>query len=136
MDPNHPALVAARNSWRFVQAQDKWAWLDLMAENICIEDPIGVGITNPSGEGIQGKQAVSEFWDKNIAQSQVSIETHESRTAGMESAHFLTLRNKFGNGVSSTVSGLFVYVVDDAGKLTNLRGYWDMDDMKFEEQAE
>ncbi|MEE8166092.1 MAG: hypothetical protein V3T64_11025, partial [Myxococcota bacterium] len=64
----------------------------------------------------------------------ISIETHESRTAGMESAHFLTLRNKFENGVSSTVSGLFVYVVDDSGKLTNLRGYWDMDDMKFEEK--
>ena len=54
----------------------------------------------------------------------------------MESAHFLTLRTRFENGVSSTVSGLFVYVVDDAGKLTNLRGYWDMDDMVFEEKAE
>ncbi len=135
MNETHPALLAARSSWSCVQKHDKEGWLDLMAESICIEDPIGVGITNPSGEGIQGKQAVSEFWDKNIAQSQISIETHESRTAGMESAHFLTLRNKFENGVSSTVSGLFVYVVDDAGKLTNLRGYWDMDDMKFEEKA-
>jgi hypothetical protein len=32
----------------------------------------------------------------------------------MESAHFLTLHNEFENGVSSSVSGLFVFVEDDA----------------------
>jgi steroid delta-isomerase len=135
MNQSHPALIAAQASWRCAQSRDKAGWLDLMDENICIEDPIGVAITNPTGDGVRGKQAVAEFWEKNIARSQISIETHESRTAGMESAHLLTLRTRFENGVTSVVQGFFVYVVNDAGKLTNLRGYWEMDDMKFEQPA-
>ena len=107
-----------------------------MDEEVCIEDPIGVAVTNPTGNGVRGKQAVAEFWEKNIAASQISIEAHESRTAGMESAHLLTLQTRFENGVTSTVQGFFVYVVNDAGKLTNLRGYWDMDDMRFEQPAD
>lgn len=132
MNETHPALLAARSSWRCVQAHDKAGWLDLMADDVCVEDPIGVAITNPTGDGVRGKQALSEFWDKNIATNEISIETHESRTAGMESAHLLTLTNRFDNGVSSTVRGFFVYVVDGEGKLTSLRGYWDMADMSFE----
>jgi steroid delta-isomerase len=129
----HPALLAARASWRCAQARDKQGWLDLMADDVCIEDPIGVAITNPTGEGVRGKQAVSEFWDKTIAPSQISIETHESRTAGHESAHLLSLTTRLENGMISKVRGFFVYVVDESGKLTNLRGYWDMDDMSFEQ---
>lgn len=132
MNETHPALLAARSSWRCVQAHDKAGWLDLMADDVCVEDPIGVAITNPTGDGVRGKQALSEFWDKNIATNEISIETHESRTAGMESAHLLTLTSRFDNGVSSTVRGFFVYVVDGEGKLTSLRGYWDMADMSFE----
>jgi steroid delta-isomerase len=128
----HPALLAARASWRCAQAHDKQGWLDLMTDDVCIEDPIGVAITNPTGEGVRGKQAASEFWDKTIAPSQISIETHESRTAGHESAHLLSLTTRLENGMISKVRGFFVYVVDERGKLTNLRGYWDMDDMSFE----
>jgi steroid delta-isomerase len=135
MNGSNPALIAARASWKCVQARDKAGWLDLMAEDICIEDPIGVAATNPTGDGVRGKQTVSEFWDKNMANSRISIETHESRTAGMESAHVLTLTVRFDNGVTSKVHGIFAYIVDDDGKLTNLRGWWDMDDMSFEQPA-
>jgi len=135
MNESHPALIAARASWRCVQSHDKAGWLDLMDEDVCIEDPIGVAVTNPSGDGVRGKAAVAEFYEKNIASSQLSIEPLESRTAGMESAHLLTLRTRFDNGVTSVVRGFFVYVVNDAGKLTNLRGYWDMEDMTFEQPS-
>ena len=50
MDEKHPALGAARNSWRCVQAKDEDAWLALMADDVVFEDPIGVGPTNPTGE--------------------------------------------------------------------------------------
>ncbi len=55
MDPNHPALLAARSSWRCVMNKDKEGWLGLMADDVRVEDPIGVSPTNPNGEGIQGK---------------------------------------------------------------------------------
>jgi steroid delta-isomerase len=132
MNESHPALRAAHSSWRCVQAGDKEGWLALMAENVCIEDPIGEAVTNPTGQGVRGKAAVAEFWEKNIGPSTISIEPHESRTAGNESAHLMTLETRLSNGVTTKVRGFFVYVVDDAGLLTNLRGYWDMADMSFD----
>jgi steroid delta-isomerase len=135
MKADHPALLAAQNSWRCVQAGDKEGWLALMDDDICVEDPIGVAVTNPTGDGVRGKAALADFWEKNIAPATITIETHGSRTAGMESAHQLTLRTRFENGVTSAVTGYFIYQINEAGLLTNLRGYWDMDDMAFE-QAE
>jgi steroid delta-isomerase len=133
MSDDHPALVAARNSWRCVQAHDKQGWLDLMADDVCIEDPIGVGPTNPTGAGVRGKAAVGEFYDTNVATTTLRIEPHESRVAGNESAHVLTLTTTFANGGSARVRGIFTYRVDDAGKLTSLRGYWTLADMQFQE---
>ena len=48
---SNPAMVAARNSWRCVQAKDKQGWLDLMADSMVMEDPIGIAPTNPDGKG-------------------------------------------------------------------------------------
>jgi len=131
MQEEHPAMKAARASWRCVQAKDKAGWLALMADDVCIEDPIGVAPTNPTGAGVRGKAEVADFWEKNIAPSEVRIETHGSRTAGSESAHELTLHNAFPNGVRASVRAYFVYRVDDRGLLTSLRGWWDMADMQI-----
>lgn len=133
MNQDHPALEAARASWKAVMAGDKQSWLGLMADDICVEDPIGVAPTNPDGLGIRGKAALADFWEKNIGPNTITIEARDSRTAGMESAHHLTLTMQFSNGVSSIVSGLFTYQVNEAGQLTNLRGYWDMPDMTFKQ---
>ncbi len=132
MNEDNPAMVAARNSWRCAQAKDREGWLALMTDDVCIEDPIGEAPTNPTGKGVRGKDAVGDFFDTNIGPNQLTVETHESRTAGNESAHVLTLRTRFPNGMTAIVRGLFTYLVNDAGKLTNLRGYWEMDDMRFE----
>jgi steroid delta-isomerase len=128
MDPNHPALVVAQNSWRCVQARDKEGWLGLMAENICVEDPIGLAPTNPDGKGVRGKAAMRAFWETNIDPNRIAIETHESFAAGDESAHRMTLTTTFPNGLKLIVKGIFTYRVDDAGQLTNMRGYWALDE--------
>ena len=135
MDIHHPALVAARSSWRYVQAKDRASWLALLAPSIVIEDPIGVGPTNPTGKGIRGLEEAKAFWDKNIAPTSIRIEAHESFAAGSESAHVLTLTTSFPNGVKIVVHGIFTYRVNDAGKLTHLRGYWTMADAKIEKPA-
>lgn len=133
MTDDHPAMIAARGSWKAAMAGDKEAWLDLMAEDVCVEDPIGKAPTNPTGEGVRGKTELAAFFDQNIAPNDLTIEARDSRTAGMESAHHLTLRMKFANGATSRVSGLFTYRVNAAGKLSHLRGYWEMNDMAFEQ---
>jgi len=132
MDDDHPAMIAARGSWRCVQASDKQGWLALMADDVLFEDPIGVGPTNPSGEGVRGKAALSEFWDANMAPNTIRIETHESFAAGNESAHVLTLTTSFPNDMRMIVHGIFSYAVNEAGLLTNLRGYWTLADAKIE----
>jgi len=135
MDIHHPALVAARSSWRYVQAKDRASWLALLAPDICIEDPIGVGPTNPTGKGIRGLEEAKAFWDKNIAPTSIKIEAHESFAAGSESAHVMTLATSFPNGVKIIVHGIFSYRVNDAGSLTSLRGYWTLADAKIEKPA-
>lgn len=135
MNEEHPALLASRSSWRCVEAHDKVGWLDLMADDVCIEDPIGVAPTNTDGKGIRGKAAVAEFYEKNIAQNKLSITCHQSHLSScdQEAAHVLTLMNEFPNGVKSCVTGIFTYRLNDAGKLISLRGYWNMDAMTFEQ---
>lgn len=128
-----PALTASHNSWRCVHAHDKEGWLRLMADDVVIEDPIGQSFTNPDGNGLQGKDAVAGFYDANIAANDLRItceETFPSSSAN-EIAHILVLRSKFENGMTSSVRGVFTYKVNDAGLLTNLRGYWNMDMMQF-----
>ena len=136
MSEIHPALEVAQNSWRCVQAHDKQGWLDLMSDDACMEDPIGIAPTNPTGKGVIGKAEVSEFYDKYIGPSTIVIEVHESRAAGNESAHVMTLDTTLSNGVRTKVRGIFTYHLNDEGKLTNLRGYWTLDNMSFEQPAE
>lgn len=136
MTDDHPAMLAARASWKAAQAGDKEAWLDVMADDICVEDPIGKAMTNPTGKGVNGKEELAAFFDQNIGPNDLTIESRDSRTAGMESAHHLTLTTKFPNGMTARVCGLFTYRVNEAGKVTNMRGYWEMSDMEIEQPPE
>ena len=81
---------------------------------------------------IRDKAALSEFFDRNMAPNTIRIEPHESFVAGGESAHLLTLTTEFPNTVRMTVHGVFTYTVNEAGLLTNLRGYWTLEDSKIE----
>lgn len=128
-----PALAASHNSWRCVHAHDKEGWLGLMADDVVVEDPIGKSFTNPDGNGLQGREAVAAFYDANIGPNDLRITCEETfpSSSPNEVAHILVLRSKFENGMISTVRGVFTYKVNDAGLLTNLRGYWNMDVMHF-----
>ena len=125
------ALVAAQKSWQCVMNNDKEGWLALMSDDVCVEDPIGTGLTNPTGEGVKGKPAMADFYDKHISESKISIETHESYFVERESAHKMTLTTTLSNGVISKVTSIFTYRVDETGLITNLRGYWKLSDMSF-----
>jgi len=126
-----PAMQVARASWAAVQSHDKQAWLDLMADDVCIEDPIGTGPTNPTGRGIRGKAEVGAFYDKHIANANIVIVTHESHSVGNESAHVMELTTTLENGVITKVRSIFTYRLNDAGKLVSMRGYWTLGGMEF-----
>jgi steroid Delta-isomerase len=126
------ALAASQASWAAVHAKDKAAWLSLMTDDVVIEDPIGPAYTNPDGTGVRGKDAVSSFWDNSIGLATITITCEETFPSSSpdEIAHILNLRFAFDNGSASAVRGVFTYKVNDAGLLTNLRGYWNMGMMK------
>ena len=128
-----PALSASHESWRCVQSHDREGWLGLMADDIVIEDPIGQAITNPDGNGVRGKAAAEVFYDTNIAANDLTVTCEETfpSSSPNEVAHILSLHSRFEGGVTSTVRGVFCYRVNDEGLITNLRGYWNMEAMRF-----
>lgn len=128
-----PVVAASQNSWRCVQSGDKEGWLTLMADDVILEDPIGEAVTNPDGAGVRGKSAVAAFFDANIGPNQLRITCEETfpSSSPTEVAYILVLETTFPNGFVATVRGVFTYRVDDAGLITNLRGYWNMDAMQF-----
>lgn len=132
MSSEHPAMLAAHNSWRCVHDRLRDEWLALMANDVCIEDPIGIGPSNPTGEGFRGSAGAAEFWDKQLAPTEsVTVEAHESFVAGNTSGHLLTLTTKFPGGTTLIVHGIFTYAVNDDGLLTAMRGIWSMDQTRI-----
>lgn len=131
MNPENPALIASRKSWDCVQNKRRDEWLALMADDVCIEDPIGKSSLDPVGDGHRGKAAVAAFWDQNIAPNTIEVTCHESWTGGREVAHRLTLTTTLQVGHKVAVEAIFTYAVNDDGLITHLRGYWQMNDIKF-----
>ena len=128
-----PALTASQNSWRCVHAKDKEGWLALMADDVVIEDPIGKAYTNPDGDGRsrQGgcrsvlRQQHRPHHHQDYLRGDLSVELARRDRPHPAAAHSIPER------LVSTVRGVFTYKVNDAGLLTNLRGYWNMDMMQF-----
>ena len=133
-----PVVTASQASWRCVQTRDREGWLALMADDVLVEDPIGEAVTNPDGTGVRGKEALAAFYDANIGPNELTVTREETFTSSSptEIAYILVLQTKFPNGFTATVRGVFTYRVNDAGLITNLRGYWNIDAMQFAQADE
>jgi ketosteroid isomerase-like protein len=130
MSDEHPARLAAKRSLAAVQAKDKTAWLSLFADDAVIEDPVGVSPIDPTGKGHRGRDAIGRFWDRHIASSTtMQFDVRESHASGDECANVYTITIGMPNGMTSRVDGIFVYRVNEAGKLLSMRGIWEFDRM-------
>ena len=128
-DTVHPARAASQRSVACVEAKDKQAWLALWAEDGCVEDPVGVSFIDPTGLGFRGPERREEFWDSNIASTDsIRFELHDSFAAGNEVANVATIHIAVG-AAKTRCEGVFVYRVDDDGKLVSLRAFWEVDRM-------
>jgi len=122
------AREAALRSREAVHSHDRQAWLDLFAEDGIIEDPIGPSHLDPTGQGHSTPEQRAAFWDSNIAHSSIDITIHHSYEAGNECANVVTLVLTFeheGQRYTQEINGVFTYAVNEQGRLTALRGYWD-----------
>jgi ketosteroid isomerase-like protein len=131
MSEEHPARAAARRSMEAVHAKDKAAWVDNFADDALIEDPIGSSPLDPEGKGHRGKAAIARFWDKQIEPNRVLFDIRGSYAAGNEVANVGTITVLSPAGAVMLVEGVFTYRVNDAGKVTALRAFWELGNLKM-----
>lgn len=125
MSEEHPARRAGLLSQRHVANGDREAWLALFADDAVVQDPVGPSPLDPTGKGHRGKQAIAAFWDGVIAKGRVSFDYPKSFAAGDECAFTGTVINAFPGGREFRAQGVFVYRVNEEGKLVSLRAYWE-----------
>ena len=123
----HPARAAALRSYDAVCRKAKDEWLELFAADGWIEDPVGPSVFDPEGVGHHGREGRSAFWDKTIANVERFVfEITDSFAAGNECANVGTIHTTM-NGYAMRAEGVFVYRVNDDGKLVSLRATWEWD---------
>lgn len=126
----NPARAASQRSMAAVMAQDREAWLALWADDGCIEDPVGPSWLDPDGTGHRGREAIAAFYDTTIATlDAIRFELTDSFACGSEVANVGTIHLSIPGGTTARCEGVFVYRVDDAGKLVSLRAFWETDRM-------
>jgi steroid delta-isomerase len=130
--PAHPARDASIKSMRAVEAGDRDGMLALYADDGVVEDPVGPSPFDPEGKGHRGKDAIRAFWDNVIAMGQVRFAIRESYAAGNEVANVGTITTTLDGGAKAVVDGVFVYRVNDEGKIVSLRAIWALDEMRME----
>ena len=123
---DHPAHLAGKRSREAAMAHDKQAWLDNFADDAVVEDPIGPSHFDPEGEGHRGKDAIASFYDKAIAPSELEFNFVDTYQCGNEEANVGNIVITAA-GYQVVAEGVFTYRVNDAGKITALRAYWELD---------
>lgn len=131
LDPAHPARRAALASVQAVEAGDRAAWLALFADDAVVADPVGVSPLDPEGNGHRGAEEIAAFYDTVIASAQVRFALRESYVAGSSCANVGTITSTFPDGSAGVVDGVYVYEVDDDGKLVSVRAYWEFDNLRM-----
>jgi ketosteroid isomerase-like protein len=131
MPTEHPARAAAQRSMDAVHRKDKEAWLANFAEDAVVEDPIGASPLDPDGKGHRGATAIAAFWDKQIAPSRILFNIEHSYASGPEVANVGTITIVLPGGAVGQVDGVFTYRVNDEGKVTALRAFWEFDRMRI-----
>ncbi|MCW2600195.1 MAG: ketosteroid isomerase [Frankiales bacterium] len=126
----HPARAMSQRSMDAVGARDKTAWLALWADNGWVEDPVGISFIDPTGLGHHGPEGRAAFWDANIGSTEaIRFDIHDSFATGDEVANVATIHITLPGGTTTRCEGVFVYRLDEEGKLLSLRAFWEMDRM-------
>jgi ketosteroid isomerase-like protein len=127
MSEEHPARIAARASQTAASARRKDEWLALFAEDGCVEDPVGPSGFDPEGKGHHGREAIAAFYDMTIANTE-SLEflVDDVLVCGNECVNVGTIRTTLAGNIIDA-EGVFVYRVNEDGKIASLRAFWEVD---------
>ncbi len=126
-DP-HPARAASQRSYSAVAKGDLAEWLTVYAEDAVLEDPVGPSMFDEEGKGHHGHEGISAFWKLAIE----PIETFEftindSFANGNTCANIGRIKTSFADGSNTTTDLIMVYVVNEDGRVSSMKAYWEPD---------
>jgi ketosteroid isomerase-like protein len=126
--PKSPVELAFERHMEFVSKKDREGFIANFSEDAILEDPVGKSPLDPAGEGHRGHAAIGAFWDMIIAPGAVRFEIERAYVCGNEIANVGTVFNALPDRPGEIAAdGVFVYRVNDEGKLVSLKAYWDFD---------
>ncbi len=124
----HPARAASRASMDAVCRGAREEWVALFAEDGVVEDPVGVSMFDPTGDGHRGRAAIGAFWDMTIANvERFEFDIRDSFAAGDEVANVGTITTFLPGGSRVDTEGVFVYRVNADGLIVSMRAFWETD---------
>jgi steroid Delta-isomerase len=126
-DP-HPARAASQRSYSAVANGDLPGWLAVYAENAVLEDPVGPSMFDPAGAGHHGHEGLTAFWEKAIAavaKFEFTIMDSFANPGSNSCANIGRIKAIFDDGSHATTDLIMVYVVDDDGRVTSMKAFWE-----------
>ncbi len=130
LNPEHPAQAMSLRSMDCVKNKRKEEWLSLFDDDAVMQDPVGRSPLDPTGLGHRGKEAISKFWDTNIAHGEFSFAIRESFPADRECANIGSITVAMPGGMRVRTTGVFCYRLTEEGKLASIRAIWDFKDIE------
>lgn len=126
-DP-HPARAASQRSYSAVAKGDLAEWLTVYAEDAVLEDPVGPSMFDPDGKGHHGHAGISAFWKlaiEPIAKFEFEIYESFANPGSNTCANIGRIRTSFPDGSHTTTELIMVYVVDDDGRVSSMKAFWE-----------
>jgi steroid delta-isomerase len=107
-----------------MSANDKEGYVALFATDATLEDPVGSGVR-------KGHDEIREFWDMvhTLSETITLVPTGPVRVAANEVAFPMQAVSDIG-GNKMVVDIIDVFAVDDSRKISGMRAFWDMGEMR------
>lgn len=131
-----PVELAFERHIHAIHTRDREAFLNNLSEDVIFQDPVGMPrLSDPEGSGLIGRDAVAEMWDMvqgNEATGDVRFEMDRGFVCGDEVAYIgqtvSNLPNPNGDGTIECIAeGVFCYKVNDEGKISHVRAFFDFE---------
>ncbi len=119
-----------------VKTHDKGKFISCFSENAIIEDPMGMEPLKCGGE--MGKAPIANFYEANIAQSDVSFKSNLDIICGMDVIRDALSQASPAPGITLKINTYSFYQLTMENgeiKISHLRAFWEMDKMAKQFEA-
>lgn len=118
-------LEHVEKSPKAVGAHDKAAWLDIFAEDYCVEDPVG----SAPHKGESANEAISRFYDTFIAPNEIRFSVAHDIVNDMHVVRDLTVHTGMSDSLQAQVPMHLLYELKEVNgelKIHRLAAHWEL----------